>query len=248
MHVCCKHPTIRPWLPVPSIVSRLVPGGKAGLLGTAGSNGVLLCTRRRRASMPLQSRAFWETRTSLAYCCSAGGLSCRLRPQRHDPGVLVRCMTSGSSSSSERHKAWRFFDSIGSPKYHVAPMVDQVGRVGRHCCSSQHSSEVPSLFVLPKAWCAPECPSFSFFPTLYARVHRRVRRCPAINMHNSTAAPCALNRSAEAYLPGQLIMQGPLFRCLLRAAVRAGLSGAVSQTRGDSSIHPDAACSTIRRG
>lgn len=32
-----------------------------------------------------------------------------------------------STSAEHAARAWQFFRSIGSPKYHVAPMVDQVG-------------------------------------------------------------------------------------------------------------------------
>ena len=40
-------------------------------------------------------------------------------------------------------KAWEFFRSIGSPKFHVAPMVDQVSLLARSCMAAPRGSAWP---------------------------------------------------------------------------------------------------------
>ena len=39
---------------------------------------------------------------------------------------MVAASSSPGDDVPHASKAWDFFRSIGSPKYHVAPMVDQV--------------------------------------------------------------------------------------------------------------------------
>ena len=70
----------------------------------------------------------------LAYTRAFSGTSSSCRPPRRGAfcrlklirPVMVATAARDDDLVAHAKKAWEFFRSIGSPKYHVAPMVDQV--------------------------------------------------------------------------------------------------------------------------